>query len=275
MNTVPQNIRKAKRPLWKWILLLVSGFVLTFGLYAFAPMLVGLSQSLIINSMVCVAVGIAMLGVYTCWSRVTEKHWTADLGLRAAPKSILTGFGTGLAMFCAIIGVLALSKCYRVVDMQACYGMLAYQLCFFFMVSCGEEVVFRGILFRMIDERFNMWTALIVSGLFFGFIHILNPGATVWSSVAIALEAGLLLGAAYKAAGNLWLPIGIHWSWNFTQGNIFGCNVSGGGSSASLLIPEISGPELITGGPFGPEASLVTVVVCLVVTVGLISLRRK
>lgn len=111
----------------------------------------------------------------------------------------------------------------------------------------------------MIDERFGIWWALGVSALLFGFVHIFQPNASVWSSIAIAIEAGVLLGAAFKFSGSLWLPIGIHWAWNFTQGNVFGFSVSGTGKGESILNSMVNGPDLVTGGDFGPEASVVAV----------------
>ena len=130
----------------------------------------------------------------------------------------------------------------------------------FLIVAVGEELMFRGVLFRWIDEKFGFSAALIASALVFGLVHIANPGATWWSSLAIAIEAGLLLGAAYKYSGTLWLPIGIHWAWNFSQGNVFGFEVSGGNAGSTLIIPYIDGPEIITGGDFGAEASIIAVV---------------
>ena len=78
--------------------------------------------------------------------------------------------------------------------------------------------------------------------------------------MAIAIEAGVLLGAAYKWSGTLWLPIGIHWAWNFTQGNIFGFAVSGNGAGESLIQATVEGPAWLTGGAFGAEASVITVI---------------
>ena len=69
----------------------------------------------------------------------------------------------------------------------------------------------------------------------------------------------MLLGAAFKFSGSLWLPIGIHWAWNFTQGNVFGFSVSGTGKRESILNSMVNGPDLVTGGDFGPEASVVAV----------------
>jgi membrane protease YdiL (CAAX protease family) len=92
-------------------------------------------------------------------------------------------------------------------------------------------------------------------------VHITNPGGTLWASIAIAIEAGLLLGAAYKWSGTLWLPIGIHWAWNFAQGNIFGFAVSGNQAGDSIIVSQVDGPAWLTGGAFGAEASVIAVVV--------------
>jgi hypothetical protein len=99
----------------------------------------------------------------------------------------------------------------------------------------------------------------------FGLLHAANPGATPVSTVAIALEAGALLGVAYSASGSLWLPIGLHSGWNFTEGGVFGTAVSGG-QSHGLIESVLSGPTLVTGGTFGPEASVIAVAVCLAAT---------
>jgi hypothetical protein len=132
----------------------------------------------------------------------------------------------------------------------------------------GEELVFRGVIFRMTEERLGTAAALIVSSLLFGLVHAANVGATTVSTAAIALEAGALLGIAYSASRSLWLPIGLHFGWNFTEGGIFGTAVSGG-QSRGLLDSVLSGPNLMTGGSFGPEASLIAVAVSLAATVAI------
>ena len=137
----------------------------------------------------------------------------------------------------------------------------------FLTVAVGEEIVFRGVLFRWMDERWGFLVALLVSAVLFGAMHFFQPNATVWSTVAIAIEAGILLGAAYKASGTLWLPIGIHWAWNFVQGNIFGFPVSGIPAEVSLIQAKVSGPVLMTGGNFGAESSVITVVLGAVLSI--------
>ena len=126
----------------------------------------------------------------------------------------------------------------------------------------------------MIDDRWGTAVALLVSALIFGFVHISNNNATVWSSLAIAVEAGLLLGAAYKWSGTLWVPIGIHWSWNYFQGPIFGFAVSGNGTQ-SLITPAIQGSDWLTGGSFGAEASIPAFVLGLALAIVFLLLPRR
>ena len=95
------------------------------------------------------------------------------------------------------------------------------------MPGFTEELLFRGILFRWIEEFGGSWAALAVTSALFGLAHIFNPGATWFSSFAIAVEAGVLLGGAYMLTRNLWLAMGLHAGWNFTQGEIFDVPVSG------------------------------------------------
>ena len=118
----------------------------------------------------------------------------------------------------------------------------------------------------MINRRWNIWAALVISALIFGGLHIFNDNATLWSSIAIAIEAGSLLGAAYAYSKNIWLPIGIHWIWNYTQGNILGFPVSGEDNVTSIITPEISGPQWLTGGSFGAEASAISAVIGLLIS---------
>jgi hypothetical protein len=123
-----------------------------------------------------------------------------------------------------------------------------------------EEIIFRGYVFRWI-ARWNVWGALAATSFFFGFAHLANPHASVFSCVAIAAEAGLLLGAAYWLSGNLWFPIGIHAGWNFAEGPLFNVPVSGT-AAHGLIRGTIRGPDLLTGGAFGIEASVVALVAC-------------
>jgi hypothetical protein len=119
----------------------------------------------------------------------------------------------------------------------------------------------RGIIFRITEESLGTWLALFISGLLFGLAHLANPNATVVAALSIALEAGVLLAAGYIVTRRLWVSIGMHFAWNFTLGGIFGVAVSGI-EVRGLLKATLTGPDLLSGGPFGPEASVLAVLVC-------------
>jgi len=133
-----------------------------------------------------------------------------------------------------------------------------------------EELWFRGAIFRLTEEWFGSWIAIVVSSLVFGFVHLSTEGATVMDVTFISIEAGLLLAAAYLLTRRLWLCIGFHAAWNFTQGSLFSGAVSGTQEPTGLIKTTMHGPELITGGSFGMEASVVALV--LLTTTGVVML---
>ncbi len=139
-----------------------------------------------------------------------------------------------------------------------------------------EELLLRAVLFRILDQAFGTTTAVAASAVIFGLLHGLNPGATPMSLLAIALEAGVLLALAYALTRNLWLAVGVHFGWNFAEGSLFGAQVSGSASTHGLVHAGLTGPPLLTGGAFGPEASVVSIGVSLVVATvfGVLILRR-
>jgi membrane protease YdiL (CAAX protease family) len=116
------------------------------------------------------------------------------------------------------------------------------------------------------------WIAVIISSAFFGAAHAFNPGATVTSSIAITLEAGVLLAAAYVLTGRLWFPMGLHAGWNSSEGSLYGLSVSGFTAKNALTHGTLTGPVILTGGAFGPEASVVAVILCF--GVAILLLRR-
>jgi uncharacterized protein len=132
--------------------------------------------------------------------------------------------------------------------------------------------LFRGILFRHIETMLGTLAALGLTSALFGAAHLGNPDATWFSAFAIAVEAGVLLGAAYMLTRRLWLAIGIHAAWNFTQGWVFSIPVSGGDAPLGLLITRRIGPDWLSGGDFGLEASVIAMVVATLA--GILMLRK-
>jgi hypothetical protein len=142
------------------------------------------------------------------------------------------------------------------------------------MAAVGEEIIFRGVIFRVVEESLGTVVATVVSAGLFGLAHALNPGATLISTTAIVLEAGVLLAMAYAATRSLWFPIGLHFGWNLTEGGIFGATVSGGkGHGLFNFVPH--GSALWTGGAFGPEASLVAIGVCVALAAVFLAIAVK
>ena len=265
-------------PFWKWLLLFIAGSLLFILVYGFSSVPSALGESfkmpLWLLAFLNVVAAAFVLVMYRLWWIWTEKQRPADLPLRRLAADTGIGFGTGVLYFGLVTGFMALVGVYRVGSLSWDWKTLVDSLFMFLVVAVGEEVLFRGIVFRMIDDRWGTWVALVVSALIFGFVHITNDNATVWSSVAIAVEAGLLLGAAYKWSGTLWVPIGIHWAWNYFQGPVFGFAVSGNETS-SLIRPVIDGPIWLTGGEFGAEASVPAFVLGLAVAIVFLYCPRR
>ena len=128
-------------------------------------------------------------------------------------------------------------------------------------IAIVEETVMRGYVLQTLKWGYDAITALIVSSVFFGALHLFNPGASLAGFLGTA-AAGLFLGYCYLATKRLWLPIGVHFGWNFALGPIFGFPVSGV-EIPSWIVQEVSGPTIWTGGRFGPEAGLMVYIALL------------
>ena len=115
----------------------------------------------------------------------------------------------------------------------------------------------------MLGARGGLWAGYLISSSVFGLLHATNPNAT-WISTLNLILAGLFLGLGFVLTGELSDPIGLHITWNFFQGNIFGFPVSGMKSGVSLISIQQRGSDLLTGGAFGPEAGLVGIFAILV-----------
>jgi membrane protease YdiL (CAAX protease family) len=197
-----------------------------------------------------------------------------DLRLADAPKGLGLGLLLGAILFSLVVGVAALADVYNIVGEGGTTELVQLAIAVGILPGFMEELLFRGILFRWIEELGGSWVALIVTSALFGLGHIFNPNATALSSFAIALEAGVLLGGAYMLTRNLWLAIGLHAAWNFTQGWIFDVPVSGMDQNG-MVEARLSGPELLSGGAFGLEASVIAMVIATAAGVWLVTAAIK
>jgi uncharacterized protein len=212
---------------------------------------------------------------YLILVRLIERRRIRELSARAIPTYGLVGLIGGAVLFSLVVGVLYLLGSYHVIGTDPQVDWLPGVLVAGIGAGIGEEIIARGVIFRIVEEGLGTWLALVISALFFGGAHIFNPGATLWSSAAIAIEAGLLLAMIYHVTRSLWTCIGLHAGWNIMQGTVYGIPVSGG-ASKGWLISNRTGPDWLSGGVFGAEASVVALLACSLVTLALlvVALRR-
>jgi len=209
------------------------------------------------------------LAVYVGFVQVVERRPASEVSLPGMGRELGIGLLLGAGLYTVCVLILMVLGIYRIDGFnswQIPLGLLWLGLSSGFF----EEMLFRGVLFRISEEVFGSWVALVVSSLAFGLIHLNNPGGTLQGVLFIAIEAGVLLAAAYLLTGHLWLSMGFHMAWNYTQAAILPIHVSGGGTAHGLVKAAIKGPDLLTGGVFGMESSLVAFV--LLTTTGTILL---
>jgi membrane protease YdiL (CAAX protease family) len=255
---------------WRfWPLRFVLFFVVLIGAYIgcqllpqlIAPHIAFISPNVraIVFALLAIAILITIYRLLVQW---TEKRAASELSAHRAIPMFAEGALIGFALFCAVIAVLAGYGAAHIGGIAG-YDGLIKAAAGALVAAVGEEIALRGGVYRLLEEGFGTLIAVAISGAIFGLLHAANAGATTASTLAIALEAGILLAAAYALTRSLWLPIGLHFGWNFTEGGIFGAAVSGG-KSHGLIATTFSGPDWLTGGAFGPEASVPAVILCLV-----------
>lgn len=236
-------------------LILVAALVLGLGGGSALPTLLHAPASVV---MVSATVGTVVL--YLLVVILIEGRRPFELAPRRWP-GLLIGLGLGAALFTLSFGILLAAGAYRIAgihtDLPWALGLLSLGL----RAGVTEEIILRAGLHRLVEQGLGTWGATAVSAVVFGAAHLTNPDATLWGAIAIAIEAGISFGLLYSLTRSLWVVMGLHAAWNVTQGMIFGAAVSGTGETISLFDSVPIGPDLLTGGDFGPEASIVSVLV--------------
>lgn len=219
---------------------------------------------------------LAILAVHFAYrglTRLLERRAATELSLAGAPGETGVGVLIGVGLLAVTVGLIAVLGYYRVEGIGS-WAALATALAIAATSSYTEEVLFRGVIFRIVEEGFGTWSALVISVALFGLVHLANPNATLYGAAVIGIEGGMLLGVAYLLTRRLWLPIGIHFGWNFIQAGGFGPNLSGH-EVESLLQSRLRGPELLSGGALGVEGSVFALTLCLLVGLVLLDQARR
>lgn len=202
-------------------------------------------------------ISIAVLfSTYFYFFRYYEKREISELAAQKLLPEGLVGFLSSFLLIGLIVLILYISGHYSI-QSTGKFSVLVMSLFFFTVAAAVEEVVFRGIFYRILEESWGTNFALVLSALVFGTIHLANSHAN-WMSVISVSSLGLLLGLLYSYKQRLWLPLGFHIGWNWTMSGL-GLVVSGADELPNFIEARLEGPELVTGGGFGLENSLITI----------------
>ena len=286
MDIINNIEQKRIRAGWR-ILLQIALFVLILGAVRF------LLFDHLLYSVRYISIGlIAFFSVWIC-ARFVDLRSLADFGLQKNYlwwKELAYGFFMGGVMMTAIYIFYRMMGWVEITGYgweREHFTSYAFALFGYFvaMSSVGfyEELIFRGYQTRNLAEGIRTSNlsntsasviAVLITSLAFGILHYGNPNASLLST-AIITFAGIMFGLPYIITGRLSIPIGLHISWNFFQGGIYGMPVSGIPTRVSLLQTRIEGPLQWTGGRFGPEASMVGLIAVAILTICILLYLRR
>ncbi|MRX69599.1 hypothetical protein SAMN06265349_102184 [Flavobacterium resistens] len=210
---------------------------------------------------------------YILFFKKYDKRAIEEFSTKRLAKNLILGTLIGFTLQSLTILVIYLNGSYNVVSINP-ISFILIPFTIMFTVAIIEEILVRGIILRIVEEKLGSYISLIISSVLFGIFHLANPHGTLISAICITM-AGFMLGAAFIYSRNLWFPIALHFAWNFTQSGIYGAITSGNEKTNSLLNAKIQGPEFITGGEFGPEGSIQAILFCAVGAFVLLALSRK
>jgi membrane protease YdiL (CAAX protease family) len=219
-------------------------------------------------------ISILVIVSYSYLYKVYEKRKITEFSTNGIAKNLTVGVILGAIIQSLTILVIYLKESYTVISVNPIVVIIP-PFTMMITVAILEETLFRGVIFRIIEEKLGSYIALLISAILFGAAHIFNPNSSLIAVIGIAIAGGVLLATAYMYSRNLWFPVAIHFAWNFVQCNIFGLDDSGTEESNSLITSKIEGSELFTGGAFGVEGSIQASVICLIASTILLILCHK
>lgn len=206
---------------------------------------------------------VALLAAYYFLFRRYEKRAVTELSKKYFLTESLLGFLISGVCISLVIFALYVLRYYEVLSADS-VSVLLLALLLYVSLAALEEIIFRGIIYRIVEGSLGTNWALFLSALLFGLAHIANQHANAISIVSAA-SGGILLGLMFSYTKRLWLPIAFHAGWNWAQAS-FGTVVSGNDELPAFLRIKLNGPALITGGAFGPENSIITVGLVLILS---------
>ena len=265
-----RGARFIRYPLVRIVLAAVALILVTMLTFAFAKAIAPKPARIMWPQLLATA---AVLLTYIGYVRWIEKRAPDELSRHGALRELGVGCGVGAGAVAAVVGVLYAAGAWHPVAFNPWSLAIVAPVAEMLFGGVLEELLFRAILFRIVEQWTGTRVALLVSSVLFGLAHVPNEGMTVLA-VANTVAAGAMFGAAYMLTRRLWLCVGIHAAWNYTLGSIFSIAVSGYQSKAGLVDATVAGPDWLTGGAYGLEASAVTLLVLIVLTAAFLWPRK-
>jgi hypothetical protein len=277
VNIEPVFISGGKlRAIWRFLIAVVAVLICSVGVPVMLGMVFALAQItptfVLANSLSALLTLPALLGAVKLLTHYLEDQPAGSAGLALCgrwQRELLTGLAVGTVMVVAVgIAEWALDAArFRWSGAPGADIFLSGCTAFIVMAfaAANEEIIFRGYPFQRLVESVGAPAAILVLSGLFGAVHLGNPHAS-WVGAANTALVGLPFSVAYLRTRMLWLPIGMHFAWNFVLGYVLGLPVSGLILPVSILKAEPTGPAILTGGPYGPEAGLLATGVILIAT---------
>jgi membrane protease YdiL (CAAX protease family) len=268
------------QPLWLRILqfpmtrLIVLGGIVLFMMAWTDGLMEAVEDSPWIAVATAIAMALVVIAVYAGWGKFIERREVTELSLPGAGREWATGGLVGAALYAGCVLLLMAFGMFQIEGLNPVSYMIP-AAAMAIKSSVFEELLFRGVLFRSAEHMAGSWIAIITSSLVFGFIHLLNRDATIAGAAYIAIEAGLLLAAAYLLTRRLWMAIGYHMLWNYVQSAVFSGIVSGSIALPGLFQVRIEGPTFFTGGSFGMEQSIFALILCTIAGVVMLRIAKR
>ena len=214
------------------------------------------------------------LAVYIFLFRIYDKRKITELSSSNFYSFASIGFITGFILQSLFVLIIYLVAQYSILHVNAISAVMpAFNASF--TAGFVAELLIIGVFFRLTEETLGTMFALIILTIIFVIIHA-NAENTTWLSVInTALQAGILLPATYVVSRSLWFTIFMHFAWDFAEPGIYGGINPGNNINQSLFASKFNGSEIITGGLNGPQKSIQSLIICLILSVILLWIAKK
>jgi membrane protease YdiL (CAAX protease family) len=217
---------------------------------------------------------IVVCAIYIFLYQRYEKRQVAELSTRHVPRYLAGGILLGAGLASTVVLIQYFTHVLTITTTRPFLPLLP-TLWNIFVNSTVVEVLIIGIFFRLTEKWLGSWLALLILVIVFVALHITAPGATIISAIAVSMHAAFLLGPTYIYTRSLWVPIAIHFAWDFSYAGLYGASINGYTMDNSLFYTTTNGSELWTGGYFGPQGSIQAAALCLLTGFIFLNLSRR